>query len=105
MSASVQEWPPISTVGLQLLQAQESVLRVVQLCSVKEDAEAAEIPKAVTALLEEFSELFEDPRGLPPQWSFDHTIDLLPGATPVKSDPIDTTRRRRMRSKRKWPTC
>ena len=87
VSASVQECPPISTVELQLLQTQESVLRVVQLCSVKDDAEAAIIPKAVTALLEEFAELFEEPRGLPPQRSFDHTIDLLPGATPVNIRP------------------
>ena len=63
------------------------MLRVVHLCSVKSDAEETVIPEAVTALLEEFAELFEEPHGLPPQRSFDHAIDLLPGVTPVNIRP------------------
>lgn len=38
-------------------------------------------------LLSEFSDVFEDPKALPPVRVFDHVVPLLPGAIPVNSRP------------------
>lgn len=45
------------------------------------------VPGAVAELLKEYDHLFAEPRGLPPQRAFDHTIPLLPGAKPVNIIP------------------
>jgi hypothetical protein len=39
------------------------------------------------SLLLDFSDIFEEPRGLPPQRHHDHRIHLLPGTTPVAVHP------------------
>lgn len=87
ISASAQECPLISTIQLQLLQVQEAVLHFVHLCAVKPDPEVMEILAAVGQLLSEFTALFEEPRGLPPQRPFDYDIELLPGVAPVNIRP------------------
>lgn len=87
VSASAHDCPSISAVQLQLLQVQESVLHLIHLCAVKPDGESEAILAAVAALLTEFSTLFDEPKGLPPQRSFDHAIDLIPGATLVNIRP------------------
>lgn len=46
-----------------------------------------EIPPELQALIQEYEELFEEPKGLPPHHSFDHSIPLLPGAQPVNVRP------------------
>jgi hypothetical protein len=38
-------------------------------------------------LLKSYSNIFEEPRGLPPQWSHDHRIHLLPGTPPIAVRP------------------
>jgi hypothetical protein len=43
----------------------------------------AAIHPAVQPLLTEFSDPFTEPSGLPPSWSCDHEIPLVPGAQPV----------------------
>ena len=60
---------------------------LVQLCSVKPEGDQSSIPAVVQDFLTEFSELFKEPHGLPPHRSFDHAIDLLPGALPVNIRP------------------
>jgi hypothetical protein len=42
-----------------------------------------ECPEEMQTLLKQFSDLCEEPKGLPPQRKFDHTIPLIPGAQPV----------------------
>lgn len=37
----------------------------------------------MTELLDRFSQVFEEPKGLPPQLSYDHAIILKEGAQPV----------------------
>jgi len=41
------------------------------------------LPVPLQALLEEYSDLFQPPRSLPPSRACDHEISLIPGATPV----------------------
>lgn len=45
------------------------------------------IPPPIQAMLREHSAIFKEPKGLPPQRSFDHSIPLLPGARPVNIRP------------------
>ncbi|XP_019153739.1 PREDICTED: uncharacterized protein LOC109150304 [Ipomoea nil] len=41
----------------------------------------------LTAILQEYQEIFEEPKSLPPSRSLDHEIPLIPGAKPVHSKP------------------
>jgi len=41
----------------------------------------------LTALFDEFADLFAEPKGLPPSRTFDHRIHLLPGTSPVAVRP------------------
>jgi len=45
------------------------------------------LPPAVTALLEEYQDVFAPPAGYPPARHCDHEIPLLPGAAPVQVRP------------------
>lgn len=42
---------------------------------------------AITKLLDSYQDLFEDPKTLPPQRSYDHAIPLVPGSVPINSRP------------------
>jgi hypothetical protein len=44
-------------------------------------------PTEMQALITEFTSLFDEPQGLPPQREFDHAIPLLPGAQPINIRP------------------
>lgn len=48
---------------------------------------AAEVVSYMNLLLQEFTDLFMPPQGLPPQHSFDHRIHLMPGTVPVAVRP------------------
>ncbi|XP_025827071.1 uncharacterized protein LOC112902286 [Panicum hallii] len=41
----------------------------------------------IQALLEQYKDVFSDPKTLPPPRVYDHTIPLIPGAVPVNSKP------------------
>lgn len=41
----------------------------------------------VNKILSIYSDVFTDPKSLPPQRSYDHTIPLLPGSIPINSKP------------------
>lgn len=45
------------------------------------------IPESIAKLLLEYSDLFQDPKTLPPQTIHDHSISLLPDALPTNSRP------------------
>lgn len=77
----------LSSVELQLLQAQDEIVHVLQLCLVKDAPEIEEIPAEIEDLLKQFATVFDEPRGLPPQREFNHIIELLPGAKPVNIRP------------------
>lgn len=54
---------------------------------MKDNSDTSSHIPEVQALLEKFSTAFEEPKGLPPRRQYDHTIPLLPGATPVAVRP------------------
>lgn len=62
---------------------------IVQLLLVTEHTTASVdiVPQPVQSILQQFQQVFEDPRGLPPSRECDHTIPLVDGAQPfsVKS--------------------
>ena len=58
----------------------------VDLVSADSSEDSKHIPE-VQALLQKFSAVFEEPKGVPPRRKYDHTIPLIPGATPVAVRP------------------
>jgi hypothetical protein len=46
-----------------------------------------EIPPEIQAVLDQYQDVFDDPKTLPPERLLDHSIPLLPNATPVNSKP------------------
>ncbi|XP_027172283.1 uncharacterized protein LOC113771935 [Coffea eugenioides] len=53
----------------------------------KEDTTTQGVPGSITAVLEEFSGVFQEPTQLPPNRSLDHQIPLKPGAQAFKMKP------------------
>jgi hypothetical protein len=45
------------------------------------------IPDAVQEVIEEYADIFQDPKQLPPSRVYDHAISLQPGAAPVNCRP------------------
>lgn len=63
---------------------------VVQISAVLPDDNVhnpEQLPKEVTELLTEFQSVFAPPSGYPPARDCDHTIPLLPGASPFSVRP------------------
>lgn len=50
-------------------------------------SESELLPPEVRQILDNFSEVFESPKGLPPRREYDHSIRLMPRATPVAKRP------------------
>jgi hypothetical protein len=48
---------------------------------------STQLDPALSTLLQEFGDVFEDPKSLPPHRSYDHAIDLEPNAARVNSRP------------------
>jgi len=71
-------------------------LSILQVCdgqrgllnSLSTQAADKEVPPAIVKLLDEFSDLFQKPSGLPPSRpSHDHQIPLVPGVGPISKRP------------------
>jgi hypothetical protein len=45
------------------------------------------IPSEVQTILDQFAQVFQDPKKLPLERSYDHSIPLLPGAIPFNAKP------------------
>jgi hypothetical protein len=59
---------------------------LTQLCHITSSVcadESADVPLAVQQLIDEFTDLFQEPTELPPCHPCDHHIPLVPGAPPV----------------------
>jgi hypothetical protein len=44
-------------------------------------------PPEIQSVLDDFTDVFQIPTTLPPSCEYDHTVTLLPNATPVNSRP------------------
>lgn len=74
----------------ELLKAckQGSVAHIVHLNALDDNSSSdTPIPTEILRLLEQFTDVFEDPRALPPRHDCDHRIPLMVGAQPVNSHP------------------
>lgn len=52
-----------------------------------EQVESKDTPAEIPVLIDEFSDIFGQPKELPPHRPYDHSIPLQPNATPVNSRP------------------
>ncbi|KAL5861508.1 hypothetical protein ACOSQ4_002804 [Xanthoceras sorbifolium] len=70
-------------VGSQLEKAHNQAQAVVQLYSLETEEKMVEIPTVLKPLLEEYAEVFSEPKSLPPHRKQDHKIPLIAGCSPV----------------------
>lgn len=61
------------------------ITQVAELFSV--DCKEEQVPMSVGLLLQKFGDVFEEPKGLPPERGLEHSIPLKPGSLPVYSRP------------------
>ena len=61
-------------------------IAMLHFCSLLTTENLPILPE-VQSVLDQFKEVFEPPTGLPPRRAYDHTIPLIPGATPVALRP------------------
>ncbi|XP_057458006.1 uncharacterized protein LOC130748778 [Lotus japonicus] len=65
---------------MQILKEEGEGLLIQYDTAEQKPAEISVVPAAVSEVLQHFSEVFEDPQGLPPHRRLDHTIHLKEGA-------------------------
>ncbi|WOH05104.1 hypothetical protein DCAR_0624517 [Daucus carota subsp. sativus] len=66
----------------------EDACFLCQVVAVEEETTTTNItPSSITALLQQYPDLFEEPKGLPPPRAHDHLIPLKDGSVPVSSNP------------------
>ena len=64
------------------------VAQIVQLAPHDEtQTKSAEVPPELQQVLDQHATLFQDPKGLPPQRKYDHSIPLQQGTQPVNLKP------------------
>lgn len=76
----------MSQAELQVAGQQGSLWYFVQVYAVDHQVSKT-TPPVICQLVTNYEELFQEPKGLPPQRLYDHKIPLLPGATPAKLRP------------------
>lgn len=66
----------------------EDAYFLCQIAAVEKELEPTdEVPAEVGTLLQQYRDLFAEPKGLPPQRAHDHFIPLKEGSNPVTSNP------------------
>jgi hypothetical protein len=81
---------PLSDKQLRGLLSKEVVEHMFELRPA-EESESCAIPEQIAKVLEHYQELFLPPQGLPPKRMYDHSIPLLPRATPFRLRPYRYT--------------
>jgi hypothetical protein len=76
----------ISLSDLAIAEEAGGILFILQV-SAGEPKKSNEMPREIQLLVQEYADLFTEPKGLPPKRLCDHKIPLLPGATPAKLRP------------------
>lgn len=77
----------ISAKNLQGLIKNGGLAQLVQLCPMNDDTSSDPVPSPIQELIQQNENLFQEPKGLPPARTLDHSIPLLPGAKPVNIRP------------------
>jgi hypothetical protein len=77
----------ISWAELQLLHQQDSIYHLVHVYFTEDESTQKTVPHIVGMVLDTYKHVFDEPTGLPPHRKYDHTIPLLPGASPVNLRP------------------
>ncbi|GJN19863.1 hypothetical protein PR202_gb07177 [Eleusine coracana subsp. coracana] len=75
-----------TSTQLKGLQCRNALLHMVQLQSVEAQSNKT-IPPKILDLLLQLQDVFQEPKGLPPQRGCDHRIPLIPGARPIHIRP------------------
>jgi hypothetical protein len=74
----------ISTIELQLLCRQSSVAHLIHVYALDDSVQVEEVtPEEVQQLISQFTDVFAEPKELPPRRACDHRIPLMEGAQPV----------------------
>ncbi|XP_071914038.1 uncharacterized protein [Coffea arabica] len=60
---------------------------VAQLVAVEEEGSATQLPAEIRQILEQYKDVFEEPKGMPPVRGHEHQIDLKEGAKPFQVRP------------------
>ncbi|XP_074328019.1 uncharacterized protein LOC141665930 [Apium graveolens] len=60
---------------------------LIQVMAVSEKPPQEDIPQEIKSLLDEYMDVFAEPKGLPPPRSHDHRIPLKTDSSPVNSNP------------------
>lgn len=82
-----QEVLELSAAQLHKWLVGNEVWALVVLEQVPSVEEQHSVADQIQAVVDEFQDIFEDPKQLPPSRHFDHHIPLIPGAIPVNSRP------------------
>jgi hypothetical protein len=86
IQANTSDCPAVSAKQLQQMIESEEMAYCLWICLEAEVQTEYCIPE-MKHILEQYKQLFEEPKGLPPSRPFDHSIPLLAGAQPVTSRP------------------
>ena len=77
----------ISLQELVQLEKQDAIWCAMEVDISEQPATIMPLPPEIQALIQQFSSLFEEPSGVPPNRSNSHTIPLIAGAQPFRLRP------------------
>ncbi|CAN6241659.1 unnamed protein product [Urochloa humidicola] len=63
------------------------ISHIIQLAQINQDTPSSGPPAVIQDLVQQHDNLFQEPKGLPPQRDLDHQITILPGVKPVNLKP------------------
>jgi hypothetical protein len=87
ITAYTKHCEKISVAELQCLHQSSSIQYLLQLSFISDSTSQTVVPHIVAMVLDNYQSVFEEPKDLPPHRKYDHTIPLLPGASPVNLRP------------------
>ena len=63
------------------------IMAVALIHPVYEKEDKQDFPEPIKELLQQYTDVFSDPKSLPPRRQIDHAINLVPGVVPINSRP------------------
>jgi hypothetical protein len=74
---------PVSVKKLKGLMRKGGIAQLMHLSPVLDTKEDEVVPTSIQQVVNNFADMFQEPKELPPSRPMDHHIPLIPGATPV----------------------